>query len=260
MKKNHFRKGFTLIELLIVIAILGILASIVVVSLGNSKAKSRDTRRKADVKTLYDAVNLYALDNYKFPNNFNRAWNVIYNDDDSTSVWCEKEEIISMGACMTVGYDQSSGLYIYELSDVGERFNPKNQASCANWQSKYWVNTDEMATTLKKLLSSYLPSGLPLDPLAKCGNPSTSTDRPPILAHGFTGPIPYTYVSNTSGSIATIWAQLENVNDPEINCPGGESRCNPRYKDFYFYTLIKSDSGVFNEWSKVYGKEARVSY
>jgi len=40
--KNKTSKGFTLIELLIVIAIIGILASIVLVSLNSSRAKARD--------------------------------------------------------------------------------------------------------------------------------------------------------------------------------------------------------------------------
>jgi prepilin-type N-terminal cleavage/methylation domain-containing protein len=60
-------KGFTLIELLVVIAIIGLLASVVLVSLNNSRAKSRDARRLADVRQAVTALNLYYNDFNGFP-------------------------------------------------------------------------------------------------------------------------------------------------------------------------------------------------
>ncbi|MEI7452441.1 MAG: type II secretion system protein [Candidatus Falkowbacteria bacterium] len=64
---NKKVKGFTLIELLIVIAIIGILATIAVISLQNARVKSRDARRLSDVDQMQTALTLYYRDKGKYP-------------------------------------------------------------------------------------------------------------------------------------------------------------------------------------------------
>jgi prepilin-type N-terminal cleavage/methylation domain-containing protein len=56
-------KAFTIIELLIVIAMLGSLATFVIIRLRGAPAAARDTRRKADLKQYQTALELYANDN-----------------------------------------------------------------------------------------------------------------------------------------------------------------------------------------------------
>jgi len=61
------QKGFTLIELLVVISIIGLLASVVLVSLNSARLKARDAKRIADLRQLATAMELYVNDNGQYP-------------------------------------------------------------------------------------------------------------------------------------------------------------------------------------------------
>lgn len=61
------KRGFTLIELLIVIAIIGLLATLAIVSLTTAQRKARDTKRVADMSTLQKSIELYYSDNAAYP-------------------------------------------------------------------------------------------------------------------------------------------------------------------------------------------------
>jgi prepilin-type N-terminal cleavage/methylation domain-containing protein len=52
--------GFTIIELLMVITIIGLLASIVLVSMQGLRAKARDAKRLSDMAAIQTAVEMYA--------------------------------------------------------------------------------------------------------------------------------------------------------------------------------------------------------
>lgn len=61
IKKNN--RAFTLVELIMVIAIVGILASVTIASLGNSRQKADDAKRAQDLQQVKTALELYAEKN-----------------------------------------------------------------------------------------------------------------------------------------------------------------------------------------------------
>jgi len=60
-------QGFTLIELLIVMAILGILATVGLNSFRSSQLKSRDAKRKSDLEQVQRALEMYYNDYGNYP-------------------------------------------------------------------------------------------------------------------------------------------------------------------------------------------------
>jgi prepilin-type N-terminal cleavage/methylation domain-containing protein len=67
------KRGFTLIEMLIVIALIGILASIVLVSLSNLQDKAKLAVAKTDLSSIAKALQMYDLDHNGFPPDVIRA-------------------------------------------------------------------------------------------------------------------------------------------------------------------------------------------
>lgn len=61
------KTGFTLIELLVVIGIIGVLSSIVLVSVDDARKKARDTKRLQEVRQIMNALELYRADNGHYP-------------------------------------------------------------------------------------------------------------------------------------------------------------------------------------------------
>ena len=67
MRFSRKQKGFTLIELLVVISIIGLLASVVLVSLNSARKKARLAKRATDLTQIRKALELYYNENNSYP-------------------------------------------------------------------------------------------------------------------------------------------------------------------------------------------------
>lgn len=66
MNRNS-KAGFTLIELLLIVVMIGILATIAVAALGESRRKARDLKRNNDIRTLHHNLEIYGNEKDGYP-------------------------------------------------------------------------------------------------------------------------------------------------------------------------------------------------
>ena len=102
-------KGFTLLELLVVISIIGILLGIISASFVTGQKRSRDARRRADLKAVQQSLEqCYAL------NNLYPATGTINSGQPLT---CGSQTTMSL-----ISYDpKNSGSYVYTYSATANK-------------------------------------------------------------------------------------------------------------------------------------------
>lgn len=67
MLNLSLRRGFTLLELLIVVAIIGIIVTIIAFGVGGVRSNARNERRKADLLAIASAIEKYRADCGQYP-------------------------------------------------------------------------------------------------------------------------------------------------------------------------------------------------
>ncbi len=107
-RKSKRNKAFSLVELLVVITIIGILASFVGLKLFGVLGQGRQTKAKADIKQLGEALNLYKLKMHKYPNELRELTQGVPNDP-----------LYKEGFIEAVPKDPWENDYIYQKQDSG---------------------------------------------------------------------------------------------------------------------------------------------
>ena len=156
---NQLRKerGFTIIELLIVIAIIGILATLVLTNFQGAQAKGRDTVRKNDINSLYQKLEEYYNENGSYINTAITAGNAstlfpgidggAVTDEDGTIIETTFSTSLTTPVAVVVSNTGNGGEY--ELSLFGA-------ALCASTGTC----TKYLLTSFQEKAASYTKSSL----------------------------------------------------------------------------------------------------
>lgn len=79
------QSGFTLLEIMVVVVIIGLLAAIVAPKLIGNIDTAQVNRAKQDIRSIETALNLYRLDNFKYPTTDQGLQALVTNPGDTVA-------------------------------------------------------------------------------------------------------------------------------------------------------------------------------
>jgi general secretion pathway protein G len=103
------QRGFTLIEIMVVVVILAVLGALVVPKILGNVDKARITRAQADVRAIQTALDLYRLDNFKYPTTEQGLAALVHQPADATITNYRAE-----GYLPSLPKDPWNNLYTYQ--------------------------------------------------------------------------------------------------------------------------------------------------
>ena len=108
--------GFTLIELLVVMSIIGILASIAIVSLEKGRLQARDAKRKSDLASIASAMDMYKTDNKIYAN----------TKSGGAYVWCTASTSCPNGLSTYLSpIPTDPGSNVYQIKSDGDQYKTR---------------------------------------------------------------------------------------------------------------------------------------
>ncbi|HZQ29664.1 MAG TPA: prepilin-type N-terminal cleavage/methylation domain-containing protein [Patescibacteria group bacterium] len=138
--KRFFKnsKGFTLVELLIVIAIIGILSTLITANFIGVRQRSRDATRKSNLRQIQSALELYRSDQGSYPTSIPNCTTSLMSPDCTSTTYMQK---VPTDPGTSVYYTYSSDGTTYTLIACLENLNDsdkdaKNTFPCtgtSNW-------------------------------------------------------------------------------------------------------------------------------
>lgn len=120
------QKGFTLVELLIVIIIIGILATLVIVTFTGVQAKARDSKRQTDIEAIDSHLEAFFAENSYYPTvtdlqdiTASTGWVVTNMKGLDTSALSDPKSSPTATAATITSTAPAPGTYVYSYETTG---------------------------------------------------------------------------------------------------------------------------------------------
>lgn len=125
-------RGFTVLELLIVIAIIGILTSVIMALVNNTKIKAENVKATLEIKNIRNAITMLENDTSKWPNGcpIDQVSNPEVNLTDTNAGLLSVPSIFSSGSCS------------WNAGDISRWKGPYTTYATDQWSTSYVFDPD----------------------------------------------------------------------------------------------------------------------
>jgi general secretion pathway protein G len=137
-------QGFTLLEIMVVVVILGILGALIIPNMFGQVDKARVAKARQDLKTIEAALEMYRLDNYRFPSTDQGLKALVEKPSDSSAKnwkpggYVRDLEKDPWGNDYRYAYPGTHGkeIDLYTYGADNQEGGENNDADVTNWDPK----------------------------------------------------------------------------------------------------------------------------
>ncbi len=167
--KKYLSKGFTLVELLIVIALLGVIATIVIAAINPIEQANRahDSQFKSDSSQLLSAIERYYVANSKYP--WNTANGTTYpNPDTAFGFMAANDGLVGICFYPTACATDGNLISALELKTGFRTRNFISDATTTDGTKRIWIG--KASSSSASVYACYIPLSKSIRDTACAGN------------------------------------------------------------------------------------------
>lgn len=222
LKAKRVQKGFTLLEILLVIAAIGILATIVIIAINPNRqlAQARNAERRSQVNTIYKALEQYLINTGNYPTGITTAVQDICINGNTTN--CVNLGVLVPDYIATIPIDPGGVAYRVAINtsnnrisvfainaELGQGIGINDRPwTPANISTALWLDAADASTIT--LNGSNVSQWNDKSGNNRNATQATATNRPAYNASGF----------NSKGIVSFTQASVHNLVTPTITGNG----------------------------------------